>query len=65
MLTRSSCSPNFLNNLAHTLERRSLFSWRAVIVAATQREIFDALQNEIVVKGQAVEKPKMAFVFTG
>lgn len=56
--------PNFLNNLAYTLERRSVFPWRAVITAANQRDLFDSLQNHHFIKGQAVGQPKIAFVRT-
>ncbi|KAL9091407.1 MAG: hypothetical protein Q9165_004793 [Trypethelium subeluteriae] len=58
--------PNFLNNLAYTLgERKSLFPWRAVLVAAMHRDIFHGLQSGTAIKGQAIAEPRIAFVFTG
>ncbi|KAL9069654.1 MAG: hypothetical protein Q9157_006082 [Trypethelium eluteriae] len=58
--------PNFLNNLAYTLgERKSLFPWRAILVAAMHRDIFQGLQSRTAVKGQAIDEPRIAFVFTG
>ena len=59
-------NPLFLNELAYTLgERKSIFPWRAVLVGATQRDVFYGLQNQTTIKGQAVSEPRIAFIFTG
>ncbi|KAI9666580.1 MAG: Type I Iterative PKS [Bathelium mastoideum] len=58
--------PSFMNNLAYTLgERKSYFPWRAVLLAAQHRDLFYGLQNRTAIRGQAIEEPRLAFVFTG
>ncbi|XP_014553689.1 hypothetical protein COCVIDRAFT_29158 [Bipolaris victoriae FI3] len=57
--------PEFLDDLAFTLnERRTNFIWRAAVVAASLKELIDALSRPIKFS-RSLKNPTLGFVFTG
>ena len=58
--------PSFLENMAFTLcRRRSNFTWRSCLIADSIADIVDGTANGFPETKRSIEKPRLAFVFTG
>ena len=56
----------FLDNMAYTLNsRRTVYSWRAAVTAATQQELTFALGAPTLEPQRSLQNQRISFIFTG